>query len=130
MVEELMEGLVIDVVMNVIKTEDIMGNSDFSDLGVDQLDITYIVLELEFRLGIELPADLEDAQTISQLAAGAREALRAAAAPHRLLQSDESLQAQMGRPFLRRHSISYRHRSQSGQRPRRHPLRAQKPSLR
>ena len=82
MVEDLMEGLVIVVVLGVMnaETDDITRDSDFSDLGVDQLSITYIVLELEVRLGIELPADLEDAQTVAELAAGARQALRAAAA--------------------------------------------------
>ena len=132
MVEDLMEGLVIDVVLGVMnaETDDITRDSDFSDLGVDQLSITYIVLELEVRLGIELPADLEDAQTVAELAAGARQALRAAAANQRQPQGDESLRLQMRRPFLRRHSISYRHRSQPGRHPRRHPLTAQKPFLR
>ncbi|MGZ8396443.1 MAG: acyl carrier protein [Rhodoplanes sp.] len=131
MVEDLMEGLVIDVVLGVMnaETDDITRDSDFSDLGVDQLSITYIVLELEVRLGIELPADLEDTQTVAELAAGTRQALRAAAA-NQQPQGDELLQLQMRRPFLRRHSISYRHRSQPGRRPRRHPLTAQKPFLR
>jgi acyl carrier protein len=131
MVEDLMEGLVIDVVLGVMnaETHDITRDSDFSDLGVDQLSITYIVLELEVRLGIELSGDLEDAQTVAELAAGAREALRAATS-QRQPQGDESLQLQMRQPFLRRHSISYRHRAQPGRRPRRHPMTAQKPFLR
>ena len=97
MVEDLMEGLVIDVVMGVInaETKDIRRDSDFSDLGVDQLAITYIVLELEVRLGIELPVDLEEAQTISEMAASAQQALRAAAARHRFLQGDDSVQVKM-----------------------------------
>jgi acyl carrier protein len=131
MVEDLMEGLVIDVVMGVInaETKDIRRDSDFSDLGVDQLAITYIVLELEVRLGIELPVDLEEAQTISEMAASAQQALRAAAARHRFLQGDDSVQVKMGRPCLRGHPNSYRHRSHPGQHSRHYPLTAQKSSL-
>ena len=83
MVEDLMEELVTDVVLGVINanTEHVTRDSDFSDLGVDQLSITHIVLELEVRLGIELPADLEDSQTIAEMAAAARQALRSVAAP-------------------------------------------------
>jgi acyl carrier protein len=79
MIADLMERLVLDVVTQTIdsRSGDISYDADFSDLGLDQLDITYIVLELEVRLGMELPADLEDSQTISQMAASARRALQA-----------------------------------------------------
>ena len=83
MVKDLIEELVTDVVLGVVNadTENVTRDSDFSDLGVDQLSITYIVLELEVRLGIELPADLENSQTIAEMAAAARQALRSVAAP-------------------------------------------------
>lgn len=79
MIANLMERLVLDVVTQAIdsRSGDISYDSDFSDLGLDQLDITYIVLELEVRLGIELPAELEDTQTVFQMAASARKALQA-----------------------------------------------------
>ena len=77
--KNLMEKLVFDVVLSVIGDEAIglTLKSDFAVLDVDQLDITYIVLALETRLGIELPTHLEDARTVAELVTGARNALRA-----------------------------------------------------
>lgn len=79
---KLMEKLVFDVVRSVIGDEAIglTLESDFAVLDVDQLDITYIVLALETRLGFELPTHLEDARTVAELVTGARDALRANAA--------------------------------------------------
>ena len=82
MIKHPMEGLVRDVVLSVIgdEAEHLTLESDFAVLDVDQLAITYIVLALESRLGIELPTHLEDARTVAELVAGARDALRANAA--------------------------------------------------
>ena len=79
MVEQHMERLVLDVVRSVIgdEVEDLTLDFDLAVLGVDQLTVTYIVLALENRLGIELPTYLEDARTVAGLAAGARDAMRA-----------------------------------------------------
>ncbi|MFO1100716.1 MAG: acyl carrier protein [Xanthobacteraceae bacterium] len=79
MVEQLTERLVLDVVMSVIgdEAEHLDPETDFSELDVDQLTITHIVLALEHRLGVELPTYVEDAQTISELTVRVREALRA-----------------------------------------------------
>lgn len=78
---------------------------DFAVLDVDQLAITYIVLAFESRLGIELPTHLEDARTVAELVAGARDALRAnAATKGRLPESDELPLIRIGRPALRRNS--------------------------
>ena len=79
---KLMEKLVFDVVRSVIGDEAIglTLEFDFAVLDVDQLDITYIVLALETRLGFELPTHLEDARTVAELVTGARDALRANAA--------------------------------------------------
>jgi acyl carrier protein len=92
MVDQHMERLVLDAVLSVIgdEAEHLTLETDFSELGVDQLTITHIVLALEHRLGVELPTHVEDAQTVSELAAGVREALRAnATAKCRLAQSEE-----------------------------------------
>ncbi|MFZ1885316.1 MAG: acyl carrier protein [Rhodoplanes sp.] len=100
MVEQLTERLVLDVVMSVIgkEAEHLTLESDFTELGVDQLTITHIVLALEHRLGVELPTHVEDAQTISELTAGVRDALRAnATAQCRLIQSEELSPIPVGR---------------------------------
>jgi acyl carrier protein len=107
MIKHLMEGLVRDVVLSVIgdEAEHLTLESDFAVLDVDQLAITYIVLALEGRLGIELPTHLEDARTVAELVAGARDALRAnAATKGRLPESDELPLIRIGRPALRRNS--------------------------
>ena len=107
MVKRFMEGLVLDVVLSVIgdEAEHLTLKSDFDVLDVDQLTITYIVLALESRLGIELPSHLEDARTIAELEAGARDALRANVATKcRFSQSDEMPLIPIGRPALSRHS--------------------------
>ena len=107
MIKHLMEGLVRDVVLSVIgdEAEHLTLESDFAVLDVDQLAITYIVLALESRLGIELPTHLEDARTVAELVAGARDALRAnAATKGRLPESDELPLIRIGRPALRRNS--------------------------
>ena len=72
MVEQHMERLVLDVVRSVIgdEVEDLTLDSDLAVLGVDQLTVTYIVLALENRLGIELPTYLEDARTVAGLEPG------------------------------------------------------------
>jgi acyl carrier protein len=100
MVEQLTERLVLDVVMSVIGEEagHLTLESDFTELGVDQLTITHIVLALEHRLGVELPTHVEDAQTISELTAGVRDALRAnATAQCRLIQREELSPIPVGR---------------------------------
>ena len=107
MIKYLMEGLVRDVVLSVIgdEAEHLTLESDFAVLDVDQLAITYIILALESRLGIELPTHLEDARTVAELVAGARDALRAnAATKGRLPESDELPLIRIGRPALRRNS--------------------------
>ena len=107
MIKHLMEGLVRDVVLSVIgdEAEHLTLESDFAVLDVDQLAITYIVLALESRLGIELPTHLEDARTVAELVAGARDALRAnAVTKGRLPESDELPLIRIGRPALRRNS--------------------------
>ena len=94
MVEQLTERLVLDVVMSVIgdEAEHLDPETDFSELDVDQLTITHIVLALEHRLGVELPTYVEDAQTIGELTARVREALRAnVTARHRLFFQTEEL---------------------------------------
>ena len=109
MIKHLMEGLVRDVVLSVIgdEAEHLTLESDFAVLDVDQLAITYIVLALESRLGIELPTHLEDARTVAELVAGARDALRAnAATKGRLPESDELPLIRIGRPALRRNSYA------------------------
>jgi acyl carrier protein len=107
MIKYLMEGLVRDVVLSVIgdEAEHLTLESDFAVLDVDQLAITYIILALESRLGIELPTHLEDAQTVAELVAGARDALRANAATKGWLpEGDELPLIRIGRPALRRNS--------------------------
>jgi acyl carrier protein len=100
MVEQHMERLVLDVVQSIIgdEVERVTLESDLAILGVDQLTITYIVLALENRLGIELPTHLEDARTIAGLVVGVREALRAnVEARCQLLRSEELSPSPMGR---------------------------------
>lgn len=122
MVEQLMERLVLDVVVGVISDDakDVTLAADFAALDVDQLTMTYIVLELESRLGVELPTHLEDARTVAELAAGAQEAVRAnVAATCRLPPRYEAPLMQLRRPAAR-YSI-YRNLSQlSPARPRRY----------
>jgi acyl carrier protein len=78
MIQQLMERLVLDVVLSVVgdEGERLSLESDFDILDVDQLTITYIVLALESRLGLELPTSLEEATTIAELVAGAQKAVR------------------------------------------------------
>jgi acyl carrier protein len=78
MIQSLMEKLVLEVVRGEIgdEAERLSLESDFDVLDVDQLTITHIVLALEGRLGIELPTNLENAQTVAELVTGAQEALR------------------------------------------------------
>jgi len=79
MIQQLMEGLVLDVVLSVVGDEDgerLSLESDFDVLDVDQLTITHIVLALESRLGLELPTSLEEARTVAELVAGAQKAVR------------------------------------------------------
>jgi acyl carrier protein len=107
MIKHLMEGLVRDVVLSVIgdEAEHLTLETDFAVLNVDQLAITYIVLALESRLGIELPTHLEDARTVAELVAGTRDALRAnVVTKGRLPESDELPLIRIGRPALRRNS--------------------------
>jgi acyl carrier protein len=116
MVEHLMEGLVLDVVMDVITDAGIPNHeraeitlaSDFSDLGVDQLTMTYIVLSLEDRLGIEVPSDLEDARTVGDLVAGIQDALRSRVTSlHSLPRTSESLPTRIGHRSVGRHRVYY-----------------------
>lgn len=74
---------VIDVVTDILGLQpaDVTATSDFSDLGVDQLAMTDIVTELETRLNVELPSDLEDARTVADLAVGLKRALAATEQP-------------------------------------------------
>lgn len=69
---------VADVIADILGLEpdDISAESDLSDLGADQLAMTDIVTELEQRLKIELPTDMEDARTVADLAEGVRAAWR------------------------------------------------------
>src|SRR5271165_5248600 len=100
MVEQLTERLVLDVVMSVIgdEAEHLNLETDFNELDVDQLTITHIVLALEHRLGVELPTHVEDAQTISELTARVRDALRVnVTARCRLIQSLELAPIPVGR---------------------------------
>ena len=100
MVEQLTEQLVLDVVMSVIgdEAEHLNLETDFNELDVDQLTITHIVLALEHRLGVELPTHVEDAQTISELTARVRDALRVnVTARCRLIQSLELAPIPVGR---------------------------------
>ena len=125
MIKHLMEGLVRDVVLSVIgdEAEHLTLESDFDVLDVDQLTITYIVLALESRLGIELPTHLEDARTVAELVAGTRDALRAnAVTKGRLPESDELPLIRIGRPALRRNSGRRNLLELSPWRPRPHKL--------
>jgi acyl carrier protein len=114
MVGHLLERLVLEVVRTNIGDDgaEITLGSDLDDLNVDQLTMTYIVLELEGRIGVELPSDLEDARTVAQLVAGVQIAVRASErAKRRFLRSNELLPMQTGRPSIGRHSIYYGHYS-------------------
>ena len=78
MIQQLMERLVLDVMLSVVGDEGkrLSLESDFDILDVDQLTMTYIVLALESRLGLELPTSLEEARTVAELVAGAQKAVR------------------------------------------------------
>ena len=78
MIQRLLERLVLDVMLSVVgdEGERLSLESDFDILDVDQLTMTYIVLALESRLGLELPTSLEEARTVAELVAGAQKALR------------------------------------------------------
>ena len=73
--------LAIDVVADMLGLDpgEVSASSDLCDLGADQQDVTNIVTEMEFRLKIDLPTDLENACTVSDLAAGVRAARRSLA---------------------------------------------------
>ncbi|MEZ5889115.1 MAG: acyl carrier protein [Xanthobacteraceae bacterium] len=121
MVDQPMERLVLDVVVSVIgdEAEHLNLETDFSEIGVDQLTITHIVLALEHQLGVELPTHVEDAQTVSELVAGVRDALRTNATVQcRLAQSEELSPSPAGRAA--QGHLSYQALSLSGPpRPRR-----------
>lgn len=77
MIHQQIERLVLDVVMSNANDEVVRDlHSGVAVLEVDHLTMTYIVLALEHRLGIELPTHLEDARTVAELVAGVIEALR------------------------------------------------------
>lgn len=104
MIKHLMERLVLEVVLSVIgdQAENLSTDSDFDVLDVDQLGITYIVLALESRLGIELPTHLEDARTVADLVTGAQDELRKGAAKLQLSQGDRPLPILNGQAALSR----------------------------
>ena len=80
MIHQQLERLVLDVVLSNVDDEVVRDlNSGVAVLEVDHLTMTYIVLALENRLGIELPTHLEDARTIADLVSGVVEAVRAKA---------------------------------------------------
>lgn len=103
MMNGLMGNLVFDVVLSVIGDdhEHLSFDSDFDTLDVDQLTITYIVLALESRLGIELPTHLENARTIAELAAGAQEALHQTISAQRRLALDMAVALPAAQPVPR-----------------------------
>lgn len=70
-------AITIDVVADILglQPSEVTSNADLSELGADQRDLMDIVTELEDRLRIELPTNLEDAQTVADLAAGLERAL-------------------------------------------------------
>lgn len=77
MIHQQIERLVLDVVLSNVDDEVVRDlNSGVAVLEVDHLTMTYIVLTLENRLGVELPTHLEDARTVSDLVSGVLEALR------------------------------------------------------
>lgn len=104
MIKHLMERLVLEVVRSVIgdEAENLSSDSDFDVLDVDQLGMTYIVVALESRLGIELPTHLEDARTVADLVTGAQDELRKSAAKLRLSQGDRPLPILNGQAALSR----------------------------
>lgn len=78
MIHRSIERLVLDVVLSNVDDEVVRDlNSGVAVLEVDHLTMTYIVLALENRLGLELPSHLEDARTVADLVAGVLDALRA-----------------------------------------------------
>lgn len=78
MMHQQIERLVLDVVLSNAGEEVVRDlNSGVAVLEVDHLTMTYIVLALENRLGVELPTHLEDARTVADLVAGVLDALRA-----------------------------------------------------
>jgi acyl carrier protein len=103
MIKDLMAKLVLDVVLSVVgdEAERLSLASDFDVLDVDQLAITYIVLALESRLGIELPSHLEDARTVAELIAGAQAALQQAGTTKCRLPYVEPLSFPAGRAAAR-----------------------------
>lgn len=72
-----MERLVLDVLFSVVgdEAERLTLDSDFDILDVDQLTMTQIVMELEGRLGVELPTSLEAVKTVAELVVGAQKAV-------------------------------------------------------
>lgn len=80
------EQLVIEVVADVLgrNTEAVVCRDDHlaDDLGVDELDLTNIVCEIETRAGIELPTGAENAVTVADLIAAARQARDAGPSEH------------------------------------------------
>lgn len=77
MIHQQVERLVLDVVLSNVDDEVVRDlNSGVAVLEVDHLTMTYIVLALENRLGVELPTHLEDARTVADLVSGVLEALR------------------------------------------------------
>jgi acyl carrier protein len=77
MIHQQIERLVLDVVLSNTNDEVVRDlNSGVAVLEVDHLTMTYIVLALENRLGIELPSHLEDARTVADLVSGVLETLR------------------------------------------------------
>jgi acyl carrier protein len=78
MIHQQIERLVLEVVLSNANDEVVRDlNSGVAVLEVDHLTMTYIVLALENRLGVELPTHLEDARTIADLVSGVLETLRA-----------------------------------------------------
>lgn len=110
MIQHLMERLVLDVVTDIIDDDgvEVTLSSDFSELGVDQLTMTYIVLRLEARLGVEVPSALEDARTVGELVAGMQDALRAnPASLHARPHIAESPPTYVGRRFVGRPAVCH-----------------------
>ncbi|MEZ5785139.1 MAG: acyl carrier protein [Xanthobacteraceae bacterium] len=78
MIYQNLERLVLDVVLSNVDDEVVRDlNSGVAVLDVDHLTMTYIVLALENRLGVELPTHLEDARTIADLVSGVLHAVQA-----------------------------------------------------
>jgi acyl carrier protein len=86
MADHLLEDLVLGAVLaRSGRQTHISLKTDLVDLDVDQLTMTYIVLELEEKLGIELPCELEDARTVAELVASTEKAMLAQKAPTRFV---------------------------------------------